>query len=403
MKRVRLFFVFLIVAVSALAQDYVPADSAMVDSLVPKEIITQQPGVFSQLFKRENKFTRYLVGLIAGNEDHTFDKKMDINFIVMPSYTREGSFGIGGGATGLFRLDKSDRTMAPSDITLIGNVTLNGLVSISAYGNNLFPGGRLRHSYKLEFTYSPLDFWGISFFDCAENPRIDYTRQAFRWTNDLVYRLKGPIYLGVAFDLNYSYVKEIGDISYLNGQKTHYFFTTLGATFQYDTRDFIPNPTKGRNLAMRFLLRPQVLSNHDRTLLGCVITYNGYQRLWKGGMLACDIYGSYNSQETPWPLREALGSGGIRMRGYYAGRYIDNCMVSGQVELRQHIYSRLGCAAWVGTGAVFSDYGNLGKENFLPNCGIGLRFEMKHNVNGRVDFGIGKGTSGFVFSIGEAF
>ena len=59
--------------------------------------------------------------------------------------------------------------------------------------------------------------------------------------------------------------------------------------------------------------------------------------------------------------------------------------------------------AWFGVGAVFSDYGNLGKENFLPNFGVGLRVELKHNLNGRIDYGMGKTTGGFVFSIGEAF
>ena len=119
--RILTLLVALIVSTVALAQDFVPVDSLNVDSLIPAELRKQPtPGIFSQIFKRQNKFTTYLDGLISGNEDHTFDKKFDVNFIVMPSYTREGSFGIGGGATGLFRLDKTDSIMAPSDVTLIG-------------------------------------------------------------------------------------------------------------------------------------------------------------------------------------------------------------------------------------------------------------------------------------------
>ena len=74
-----------------------------------------------------------------------------------------------------------------------------------------------------------------------------------------------------------------------------------------------------------------------------------------------------------------------------------------QLDLLLLIYCRFVCAAWFGVGAVFSDYGNLGKENFLPNFGVGLRVELKHNLNGRIDYGMGKTTGGFVFSIGEAF
>lgn len=43
-------------------------------------------------------FRKYWHSLIYGNVDRTFDKKMDISFAVAPSYTREGSVGIGGAA-----------------------------------------------------------------------------------------------------------------------------------------------------------------------------------------------------------------------------------------------------------------------------------------------------------------
>lgn len=50
-----------------------------------------------------------------------------------------------------------------------------------------------------------------------------------------------------------------------------------------------------------------------------------------------------------------------------------------------------------------SDSPQFDIKDVLPNYGIGLRIELKHNVNGRIDYGFGKGTGGFVFSIGEAF
>ena len=78
-------------------------------------------------------------------------------------------------------------------------------------------------------------------------------------------------------------------------------------------------------------------------------------------------------------------------------------MLSAQVEYRQHIYSRLGCAFWVGGASVFPTFSSFDIKDVLPNYGIGLRIELKHNVNGRIDYGFGKGTGGFVFSIGEAF
>ena len=39
----------------------------------------------------------------------------------------------------------------------------------------------------------------------------------------------------------------------------------------------------------------------------------------------------------------------------------------------------------------------------LPNYGIGLRIDFKHNVNVRIDYGFGKDTAGFLFQFAEAF
>ena len=154
---------------------------------------------------------------------------------------------------------------------------------------------------------------------------------------------------------------------------------------------------------LRMGVRPQVLGTFDRTLFNLSFTGNYYQPLWKGAMLAFDAYASFNSKQSPWPLREALGSGGIRMRGYYSGRYIDNNLTTLQVEYRQRLFSRFGVALWGGMGNVFTSPGHFRGKDILANGGIGLRVELKHNVNGRIDFGFGRNTCGFVFAIGEAF
>ena len=102
-------------------------------------------------------------------------------------------------------------------------------------------------------------------------------------------------------------------------------------------------------------------------------------------------------------MREELGGVMGRMRGYYSGRYIDCNQVSVQVELRQHIASRFGCVAWIGGGTVFPSLPEFKWKNILPNGGIGFRVEFKHNINLRIDFGMGKETAGFTFGFSEAF
>ena len=77
--------------------------------------------------------------------------------------------------------------------------------------------------------------------------------------------------------------------------------------------------------------------------------------------------------------------------------------MAAQVELRQSITRRLGVVVWYGGGTVFSGFDQLRWGDLLPTYGVGIRFEFKHNINLRVDYGFGRQSGGVVFSMGEAF
>ena len=87
------------------------------------------------------------------------------------------------------------------------------------------------------------------------------------------------------------------------------------------------------------------------------------------------------------------------MRGYYQGRYTDNDMITVQVELRQRIWRRIGCAVWGGAGNVFPSLSRFDWSQTLPNYGAGLRWELKKRVNVRLDYGFGKKTSGLLLTV----
>lgn len=91
------------------------------------------------------------------------------------------------------------------------------------------------------------------------------------------------------------------------------------------------------------------------------------------------------------------------MRGYFEGRYRDKSEIDCCVELRQHVWRRSGVVAWVGAGTIFPKFADLRWKTVLPNCGVGYRWEFKKRVNVRFDVGFGRGQSGFLFSVNEAF
>lgn len=348
-------------------------------------------------------FKAYINSLLNGNVDRTREKTIDMSYIVAPCYTREGSFGVGGAATALYRLDKTDTIMQPSDLQLTGSATIKGFYSISLRGNNHFKGNKSRLSYSASFQHKTLDFWGISYDACAINPVSQYVRQQIKVDVDYVNKITKHFNIGIGAIVNYSEASKVLDPSYLDGQKNSYFFTGFGISVQYDTRDFILNPRRGIYLSLREMVYPQCFGSYSRTLLSTTLQFDAYRKLWNSAVIGYDLYAQLNSSSSPWPLREELGSGTCRMRGYYSGRYIDCSQIATQIELRQHIMKRVGCVAWVGAGTVFPSLKHFEFDHILPNYGVGLRIEIKHNVNMRIDYGFGKQTAGFVFQMAESF
>lgn len=146
---------------------------------------------------------------------------------------------------------------------------------------------------------------------------------------------------------------------------------------EYDTRDFIPNPYKGLYLSLKGTWRPDFLGSNAKSLWQAIFTANSYHRVWKGGIVATELYGEFNASGTPWLMKARLG-GSKRMRGYYEGQYNDNDMITLQVELRQNIWRRIGCVVWGGAGNVFPSFEKFKWGYTLPNYGIGLRWEFKN-------------------------
>ena len=363
----------------------------------------QAPAQDSTAVRKPGFFKRYLQSLANGNVDRTHERPFDASLALAPSYSREGGFGIGVSATGLYRMDMRDSSLAPSNVTLNASASLKGFISVIGNGVNYFTDGRTSLIYNARFTRKNLDFWGINHADCMANPTSQYTRTQVRADADYNYCIGRSFYFGAVLSLNYTGATDILAPAYLDGQKSSYYMTGVGASFQIDTRDNATNPHKGLYLLLREVVYPYFLGTADKTSWATTFTLCGYQPLWKGGLLGGDLYAQINSRDTPWPLREEIGGVIGRMRGYYAGRFIDCNQIAAQIELRQHIVSRFGCVAWVGAGIVFPSFQEFRWKNILPNYGIGLRVEFKHNINLRVDFGLGKDTAGFSFGFCEAF
>ena len=353
---------------------------------------------------RERKgFLRRIVRYVEGsNVDRTFEKKIDVTFAGGPSFSKNTSLGIGLLAAGLYRLDRTDSVTVPSDVSVFANVSVSGFYALGVTGNTIFAHNRQRVNYTVMFSSAPRSLWGIGYDAGRYNPESTYSEKHYLVEASYLHEVLPRTYVGGIVSFEHTRGVKFSDQAYLYGQKRSYTATGIGLIVEYDSRDFIPNPYRGVYVSFQERFFPKGLGNCERSLWRTTFTADAYRRVWKGGILAADLYAVFNSEGTPWPMLARLG-GNQRMRGYYQGRYTDNDMITLQVELRQRIWRRIGCTVWGGAGNVFSSLDRFDWSHTLPNYGVGLRWELKKRVNVRLDYGFGKKTSGFLLSINEAF
>lgn len=341
------------------------------------------------------------------NTDRTFEKRMDFTFVGGPSYSSDKSLCLSILAAGLYRVDRSDPYTSPSNISIYGTVSIIGYYYVGITGNTFFSRGRHRLDYDLGFYSQPTKFWGLGYSDAMNNDAIKYTAKKYMVSAKYMYAVVRNTYIGTTLDFNYTGSKHLNNLEYIHYQRRHYTGAYIGTFIEYDSRDAVTLPTRGVYLSAQFALQPKALGDSGHTLWRCSITADFYKSLWRGGVVAADIYGQFNSINTPWTMYASLG-GSNRMRGYYDGRFNNLDMITAQIEIRQRIWQRLGCAVWAGAGNIFRSFKEFNPNQTLPNYGLGLRWELKKNINVRFDYGFGcrikgKLVNGFIMSMNEAF
>lgn len=364
--------------------------------------LLMDPGVDTIAEQPRNSIFRRLIRYFEqANEDRTQEKKFDISWVLGPSYSSVTKLSLGILASGLYRIDRTDTITQPSNVSLYANISTSGYYKVGVTGLNLIDRNRHRIKYDISFASMPIDYWGIG-YDMAQGAKSSMVEKRYRIDAEYQYELARNFFAGVALDFTHAAARKVVNPEYMLGQHDKYTATGIGLSLQYDSRDFAPNPYRGVHLSLRETYFPSAFGTTE-TIWRTIFTGNYYQHLWKGATLALDAYMEYNSgKEVPWSMVAQLG-GGYRMRGYYLGQYRDNAMIEVQAELRQKIYNRHGIAVWVGAGNVFPGFDRFQWRQTLPNYGIGYRWEFKHRVNVRVDYGRGKHGGSVVFNINEAF
>lgn len=350
---------------------------------------------------RKKKGIQKLIGYFKEAKKDKSTEKFDISFIGGPNYSEDTKLGIGLLASGLYRMDKKDSLLAPSDVSIYSNFTTSGFFSVGIENHTIFPNDMQRLNLDMSYAYLPTQFYGIGYKAGKEGNYSDYDQNEIKISTNFLQQIFTNTYVGINLKLHDIQSKNFDIAEFEPQEELNSFIFGGGFSLNYDTRDFNPNPSKGLYIKLEENFYPHFLGN-KRSFSEFFFTIRTYQKLWTDAILAYDFNAILKSGNVPWNMLSLLG-GSRQMRGYYKGRYRNKKQLNTQVELRQKIYNRHGAVLWLGTGKVFKNFNDFSFDHFLPNYGIGYRWEFKNRVNVRLDYGISKGGSGFYFNINEAF
>jgi hypothetical protein len=336
------------------------------------------------------------------------EKKLLITPFAAPGYTPEQGLLLSIGSLISFRTNPGLKPGATpalvqrSTITFNGSYSTTGALNLNADLSSFWNGDHLRIYAKFAYKNMPDSYWGVG-YDAGKAPEVDsltgYHRDSWLLQPKVLMRISGKAFLGAMLDFNSTtasdvspgmasdpYYQEFGPNNQNSG---------VGAVFQFDTRDVAGNAWQGVYFNAQAVFYGKWLGG-NHVYQAYDFDYRQYKQVGRPGRtLAWNARTRLTYGEVPWGELSMVGSS-TDLRGYRQGRYRDKAMFYGIVEYRHQFLnakrkggmSRHGYVGWFGVGTVGANIGNL--DNWLPNWGIGYRFEVQPRMSVRADLGFGR-------------
>jgi hypothetical protein len=347
-------------------------------------------------------------------------KNFRITPFIAPSVSPEVGVMLTGGGLMSFSLDKSGNPDAqPSSVPFSFGYSSNGSAYLNAKPALFFKGDKNRLTGELWLKDMPDNYWGVGFENAREPSSPDsttgYRRNWVQVNLKYSHRFGKSFFAGVIFDFNRTQATELNPVmaedQYIKLFGTFIRNWSTGLLLQYDTRDFTVNAYKG--LFLEASSNFYISEAFDQpTYQIIILDYRQYLTIGRPGRtLAWQVKSRIGLDRVPWTEMSPLGTP-FDLRGYLWGRYRDMITLFGITEYRHmfmrktprkdgNMMSRFGFVTWLATGSLAQSYGEM--KDWLPNAGVGLRFEIQKRMNARIDYGIGNDTSAFYISFNEAF
>lgn len=365
--------------------------------------------------KKESAFLR--------NLDTLRDARINMNRaqltpFIAPSYSPEMEATLTAGGLFTFSLQPKDPLLERSSIPFSIGYSTNKSLQISARANLFGKGDRFRLSGEFWLKNMPDHYWGIGYRNARAVAKSDSTTRYHRnWTRlytKVVYQFFPGYFAGGILDVDYTRVKDLNPrmagLPEIQAVGNRVRNAGLGLVVQYDSRDMPVCAYEGWLLDFSAVAYgPRLGGQYNYQTVE--LDYRRYFPLGHRRTIAMQVRTKTIFGDVPWPELSQLGTP-FDLRGYTWGQFRDNTLLFSIFEYRHMLKrrtlnkrgnydSRFGFVAWAATGSVGLNYGDL--TYWLPNAGLGLRFETQPRMNVRADVGWGVEGMAFYLNFNEAF
>jgi outer membrane protein assembly factor BamA len=331
------------------------------------------------------------------------------NKLILPIVIRslETNWGFGGVTAVFFKGQQpEDTTTRTSDLSLLALYTLKKQLILVVNSTVFFPHENNILRFQASYSYYPDHFWGLG-NSTAENANEGFSQEQFFINPQYLKRINKKFYLGISYEFQVT-----GKIDYIPGGvfdkeniAGRYGGKTsgIGPLVTWDTRNSAYSPTHGTFAEMQYIFFENATASdfHFRLFN---IDLRHFISVTDKSVLALQAISGIGAGNVPFRKLEELG-GSDMMRGYYGGRYTDQCLVAGQAEFRQFLLWRIGVVGFASMGEVAHAIDGFSTAGFHYAWGGGLRLLLSKNekLNLRIDYGIGSHSTALNLQIREAF
>lgn len=353
----------------------------------------------------------------VGKNKHMTDSSLYASKVVIApilTYEPATNLGFGIGIKFLFKPFGAGLDTRTSNIPISAQYTLNNQVLLASGYTVFFPKESFLLKGSLSYSKFPLGYFGVG-SQSRNSDRVEISFNNLLIEPLLLKKILPNFFVG-------------GGWRYNIFSQTRLYEAHAGLPEGYSLQDSLGSTSSGFEFAVTLDSRSNVLnarkgqfaefthgiySESTGSTANFMLTKLDYRQYFQPfshrdyDVLALQVFTRLSWGDTP-PLELSSLGGQELLRGYQEGRFRDRFSFFTQLEYRWQALDRIGFVFFGGVGEVTNSFSEVSFDRLKYSLGTGFRLKIikSENLNIRIDYGVGLGTSkdhNFYIGIAEAF